>query len=185
MARRGSPSKRGGKRRGTVWPAVLGAVVLLAFMALDGSTWAVLLAVVALLAVLAAAGALVIRRMGAAYRDDALRRAGLDRLDHKRFEELAAELLRRDGFRRVRVVGGAGDRGVDVVGVACDGRPYAVQCKYYTRPVGATSSARCKPGRTGTIRGCWSRRTRLRRRRSVRRETRNWSSSIAIGWPTG
>jgi restriction system protein len=105
-------------------------------MALDGSTWAVLLAVVALLAVLAAAGALVVRRMGAAYRDDALRRAGLDRLNHKRFEELAAELLRRDGFRRVRVVGGAGDRGVDVVGVACDGRPYAVQCKYYTRPVG-------------------------------------------------
>ena len=65
----------------------------------------------------------VVRRLGASYRREALLRAGLDRLDPKRFEELAAELLRRDGFRKVRVVGGSGDRGIDVLGVAPDGSP--------------------------------------------------------------
>ncbi|GII01375.1 hypothetical protein Pta02_33830 [Planobispora takensis] len=98
--------------------------------------WAVVLGVAAGLAVALAAAVLVVRRMGAAYRRDALLRVGPDRLDPRRFEELTAELLRRDGFGRVRVVGGAGDGGVDVCGVAPGGRAYAVQCKHYTRPVG-------------------------------------------------
>ncbi|MEW9533515.1 restriction endonuclease [Microbispora sp. NPDC049125] len=110
--------------------------VLLAVFIAARSTWAVLLGAVVVLAVLAAGAVLMIRRQGRAYRREALLRAGLDRLDHRRFEELAAELLRRDGFRRVRVLGGAGDRGVDVVGSARDGRPYAIQCKHYSRPVG-------------------------------------------------
>jgi restriction system protein len=100
------------------------------------SSWVPVAAALVSLAALLVAAVVVVRRLGAGYRRDALLRAGLDRLDPRRFEELTAELLRRDGFRKVRVVGGAGDRGVDVLGVAPDGRPYAVQCKYYTRPLG-------------------------------------------------
>ncbi|MBB2912088.1 restriction system protein [Streptosporangium becharense] len=147
MAKRRSPARRRGTRRSRkrevspLW-LVLPVVVLLAaprVLDVTTSAWTTLLAAVAGLAVLSAAAVVAARRMGAAYRRDALRRAQLDRLDPRRFEELAAELLRRDGFRGVRVVGGAGDRGVDVVGVAPDGRSYAIQCKYYTRAVGPGS----------------------------------------------
>ncbi|GGP06775.1 restriction endonuclease [Nonomuraea glycinis] len=100
------------------------------------SSWLPLAVTVVTLAVLLGAAVVVVRRLGASYRREALMRAGLDQLDPKRFEELTAELLRRDGFRKVRVVGGSGDRGIDVLGVAPDGSPYAVQCKYYTRPLG-------------------------------------------------
>ncbi|GLW11371.1 hypothetical protein Misp01_64990 [Microtetraspora sp. NBRC 13810] len=100
------------------------------------SAWpAVVVAAVLVLGV-GAAVVVGVRRVGARYRVEALRRAGVDALDPALFEELAAELLRRDGFRQVRVVGGAGDGGVDVLGVAPDGRPYAIQCKYYSRPLG-------------------------------------------------
>ncbi|GAA4571010.1 hypothetical protein GCM10023193_58830 [Planotetraspora kaengkrachanensis] len=111
-------------------------VLVAAAEAVRWAGWAALLTVAVVAVVVPVAAVVVIRRMGAAYRRDALRRAGLDRLDPRRFEELAAELLRRDGFRKVTVVGGAGDRGVDVLGVAPDGGRYAIQCKYYTRAVG-------------------------------------------------
>ncbi|GIH93364.1 restriction endonuclease [Planobispora siamensis] len=141
----GSPARRRAARRSRrksqlspAWLLVPVAAVVAVPAASEAlsSVWAVLLGVAAGLAVALAAAVLVVRRMGAAYRRDALLRVGLDRLDPRRFEELAAELLRRDGFGRVRVVGGAGDGGVDVCGVAPGGRPYAVQCKHYTRPVG-------------------------------------------------
>ncbi|MDH2424965.1 restriction endonuclease [Sphaerisporangium sp. TRM90804] len=103
---------------------------------LVSSGWVVPLAVVAVLVALGGAAMLVARHFGDVYRQEALRRCGVDRLDHRRFEGLSGELLRRDGFRQVKVVGGAGDRGVDVLGVAPDGTPYALQCKYYTRKVG-------------------------------------------------
>ncbi len=136
---RGRPTRR--RRRGQVSPAWLALPVAAVFVlpwVLDflRSSWLPLAATVVTLAVLLGAAVVVVRRLGASYRREALLRAGLDRLDPKRFEELAAELLRRDGFRKVRVVGGSGDRGIDVLGVAPDGSPYALQCKYYTRPLG-------------------------------------------------
>lgn len=136
---RGRPTRR--RRRGQASPAWL-ALPIAAVFALPWvldflrSSWLPLAAAVVTLAVLLVAAVVVVRRLGVSYRREALLRAGLDRLDPRRFEELTAELLRRDGFRKVRVVGGSGDRGVDVLGVAPDGRPYAVQCKYYTRPLG-------------------------------------------------
>ncbi|GII47651.1 hypothetical protein Psi02_40750 [Planotetraspora silvatica] len=119
-----------------VWASAVVVVLIAVTEAVRAMGWALLLAIAVVVVVLPVAAFLVIRRMGASYRKDALRRAGLDRLDPRRFEELAAELLRRDGFRKVSVIGGAGDRGVDVLGVAPDGARYAIQCKYYTRAVG-------------------------------------------------
>ncbi|WP_336205266.1 restriction endonuclease [Nonomuraea sp. LPB2021202275-12-8] len=121
-----------------LWPALLIAAVFALPWVLDfvRSSWLPLAASAVVLTVSLVVAAVVVRRLGAGYRREALQRAGLDRLDPKRFEELTAELLRRDGFRNVRVVGGSGDRGVDVLGTAPDGGPYAVQCKYYTRPLG-------------------------------------------------
>lgn len=45
------------------------------------------------------------------------------------FERDVARLLLADGFENVRVVGGVGDRGADVLG-AKDGRVWVIQCKY-------------------------------------------------------
>lgn len=61
----------------------------------------------------------------------------VDRLTGPEFERLTAGLLRRDGFREVQELGGAGDRGVDLIALAPDGRPFAFQCKRYTGRVGA------------------------------------------------
>ncbi|MGW0078889.1 restriction endonuclease [Streptomyces cellulosae] len=47
------------------------------------------------------------------------------------FEAATAELCTRDGCTEVRVVGGAGDLGADVIAVTPDGRRLVVQCKRY------------------------------------------------------
>ncbi|WP_026240186.1 restriction endonuclease [Parafrankia discariae] len=63
--------------------------------------------------------------------------AVLDTLSPAEFEQHVAHLLIRDGCRRVRVVGGRGDGGVDVLAHAPRGARIAVQCKHYrSRPVG-------------------------------------------------
>lgn len=62
----------------------------------------------------------------------------VDRLSGTEFERLTAELLRRDGFRHVRLLGGAGDRGVDLTAVGPGGETFAFQCKRYTGTVGAS-----------------------------------------------
>jgi restriction system protein len=51
------------------------------------------------------------------------------------FEELIAELLRRDGFQAVQVIGRSGDRGVDITARTPDGRKIAVQCKRQAKNV--------------------------------------------------
>ncbi|GAB2942617.1 restriction endonuclease [Nonomuraea fastidiosa] len=61
----------------------------------------------------------------------------IDRLSGSAFEHLVAERMRADGFRQVRERGGAGDGGVDIVAVAPGPGRLAVQCKRYSRPVGA------------------------------------------------
>ncbi|WP_157995789.1 restriction endonuclease [Thermomonospora amylolytica] len=66
-------------------------------------------------------------------RERRLRRiANLDRVDAMtgaEFKELTAELLRRDGFCSVLVVGGARGRGADILATCPDGRDIAVQYK--------------------------------------------------------
>ncbi|MFF1872611.1 restriction endonuclease [Kitasatospora herbaricolor] len=53
------------------------------------------------------------------------------------FEQACADLLARDGFSRVRRVGGAGDLGADVIAWDDQGRKLVLQCKQYQRPVGS------------------------------------------------
>jgi len=62
-----------------------------------------------------------------------------DLLDADAFEQAVAALCERDGCTEVEVVGGAGDLGADVVGLAPDGRRLVVQCKRYgdTHKVGS------------------------------------------------
>ncbi|MFK0236205.1 restriction endonuclease [Streptomyces vinaceus] len=54
-----------------------------------------------------------------------------DALDADAFESAVAALCERDGCRDVRVVGGAGDLGADVLATAPDGRRLVIQCKRY------------------------------------------------------
>jgi len=52
------------------------------------------------------------------------------------FEEACCELLRRDGYKGTKRVGGPRDEGADVYSWTPDGRKIVVQCKQYTKPVG-------------------------------------------------
>lgn len=56
---------------------------------------------------------------------------GYAALDADGFEDAIAALCERDGCSDVRVVGGAGDLGADVIATAPDGRRLVVQCKCY------------------------------------------------------
>ncbi|MER5942514.1 restriction endonuclease [Streptomyces sp. NPDC001928] len=55
----------------------------------------------------------------------------IDTMSGTEFEEVVAELCRRDGCTQVRRVGGAGDNGADVLGHLPDGRTMVIQCKRY------------------------------------------------------
>ena len=55
--------------------------------------------------------------------------------DGHKFEYVCADVLRGRGFRRVHVTKGSGDQGADIIAFRGD-RKYAIQCKYYTEPVG-------------------------------------------------
>lgn len=57
--------------------------------------------------------------------------ATTDGMPFREFEALVARLLRRDGWQDVRVCGGAGDLGADVIARCPDGRRLVVQCKRY------------------------------------------------------
>ncbi|MFF3467693.1 restriction endonuclease [Streptomyces sp. NPDC002619] len=57
--------------------------------------------------------------------------AAVDAMSGTEFEEVVAELCRRDGCTQVRRVGGAGDNGADVLGWLPDGRTVVIQCKRY------------------------------------------------------
>lgn len=67
-----------------------------------------------------------------------------DALDGDAFEWAVAELCERDGCLDVRVVGGAGDLGADIVAIAPDGRRIVIQCKRYcaTNKVGSQDMQR-------------------------------------------
>jgi len=103
--------------------------------------WVVALLVLGVVAAVAMAVAVVRQRRAERERERRLREiAHLERVDvmtGEEFEELTAELLRRDGFRSVQVVGRTGDRGVDVLATTPDGRDVAVQCKRQKKKVDA------------------------------------------------
>ncbi|MGV9806790.1 restriction endonuclease [Micromonospora chersina] len=52
-----------------------------------------------------------------------------DAMSGPEFEQWFARILVGSGFRQVKVCGGSGDRGADVMAVAPDGRRVVVQCK--------------------------------------------------------
>ncbi|MGN9891763.1 restriction endonuclease [Micromonospora sp. L31] len=52
-----------------------------------------------------------------------------DAMSGPEFEQWFARILVASGFRQVKVCGGSGDRGADVMAVAPDGRRVVVQCK--------------------------------------------------------
>lgn len=54
-------------------------------------------------------------------------------------EKVVARLLERDGFTGVRVPGGAGDLGADVVGTSPTGTRIVIQCKRYAQHRGVSS----------------------------------------------
>ncbi|MFE5375166.1 restriction endonuclease [Streptomyces mirabilis] len=97
-----------------------------------------------LLAVLAGAGIYLARRARKAeqYRLEVARLAEIRQvqsreiaryhaLGPKEFEHAIAYLCQRDGCTDVKVVGGAGDLGADVIATAPDGRRIVIQCKRY------------------------------------------------------
>ncbi|MGY6026885.1 restriction endonuclease [Streptomyces spinosirectus] len=55
----------------------------------------------------------------------------IDAMSGTEFEDVVAELCRRDGCTQVRRVGGSGDNGADVLGQLPDGRTMVIQCKRY------------------------------------------------------
>lgn len=56
-------------------------------------------------------------------------------MDGKKYEYKVAGYLRRRGFRKVRVTKASNDYGVDVIAYKRR-QKYAVQCKFYSKPVG-------------------------------------------------
>jgi restriction system protein len=119
-----------------------GAAVLLGPRAaryLHAHAGTIVLVGVLLLLALAGIGVLSVQRshdraQAQAARDRDLAHA--DTMTGPEFEQYVARLMRRTGFREVRVSGGAGDLGADIVAQAPDGRRVVVQCKRYGGAVG-------------------------------------------------
>ena len=51
------------------------------------------------------------------------------------FERIVSRLLIHQGFTGVRVVGGSGDKGADIIGFNKQGKRWLIQCKYWKKPV--------------------------------------------------
>ncbi|GAA0389981.1 hypothetical protein Acor_46560 [Acrocarpospora corrugata] len=141
-------SGRGKKRRrssgdGGLW--VLGvliavaAIVVVARFVNEHPGWA---AAIVCAAALALVGGLflrfrVIERRRAQFLAANVELAKVDRMSGPEFEHLIAERMTADGFRQVRETGRSGDRGVDITATTPKGQRYAVQCKRYSKTVGA------------------------------------------------
>ncbi|MGW3647667.1 restriction endonuclease [Streptomyces sp. NPDC000878] len=89
--------------------------------------------------------------------------ASMDAMNGRTFERHIAKLLRRDGCTNVVVQGGHGDRGVDIIALAADGRRLVVQCKRFapylniTSPDVRSSSARPRCCTARKWRSTWQR----------------------------
>ncbi|MET9336492.1 restriction endonuclease [Nonomuraea sp. NPDC003804] len=143
---RGSRRGRGkGRRRGIgdLWIlGLIAAVVVVALVvqfARAHPGWAVALA--GLLSVLFGGGLVLRYRIIQAARVRFLAANAelekVDRMTGTQFEHLVAERMIIDGFRQVRERGRSGDGGVDITAVALGHGRYAVQCKRYSKTVGA------------------------------------------------
>jgi restriction system protein len=60
-----------------------------------------------------------------------------DAMSGPEFERYVARLMRASGYRWVKVSGGAGDMGADVIGQSPCGRRVVVQCKRYAGNLGS------------------------------------------------
>jgi restriction system protein len=144
VARRARP--RGRRREdsfGLVALAVLGLFLLLALLRWLAAHWWLPLGLALLGLALWGAGA---RRRAARARKERERRRALrlalpmlDALGHREFEYAVRDLLLRDGCADARQVGGANDRGADVLATDPYGRRWLVQCKH--RRDGAAGAA--------------------------------------------
>ncbi|QKW36240.1 restriction endonuclease [Actinomadura sp. NAK00032] len=123
-----------------MWLLVTAVRVLIHFVQ---DSWPWLVGVLVLLIVLVGAIAVLkeVAEHEADQREERLKSiARFERVDvmtGTEFEELIAELLRRDGYRDVAVIGRSGDRGVDITARTPDGHKIAVQCKRQARNVPA------------------------------------------------
>lgn len=59
----------------------------------------------------------------------------VDDMEGHEFERFCAELLKKNGFKNVRVTSGSGDQGIDVLATK-DSISYGIQCKCYSSDVG-------------------------------------------------
>jgi len=78
--------------------------------------------------------------------------AATDGMTGAQFEHYVAGLMRRSGFRAVRVTGRTADLGADIVASTSDGRRVVVQCKRYAGNVGSPHVQRLN-GTAWTIHG--------------------------------
>ncbi|WP_421110371.1 restriction endonuclease [Streptomyces sp. NEAU-S77] len=71
--------------------------------------------------------------------EDSLGEADFEAMAPGEFEQAVADLCERDGCQVIRVAGGAGDLGADVIATAPDGQRLVIQCKRYdpTHKVGS------------------------------------------------
>ena len=125
---------------------VVGASVFGGFEAARDFVLARLSMFVALVAAVAVLLVLVVGRRVAASRKRQERQRVLDAhvgstdgMSGPEFERLVARLLQRDGFTDVRIPGGAGDLGADVLARHADGWTLVVQCKRYAQHRGVSS----------------------------------------------
>ena len=59
-------------------------------------------------------------------------------MNGKDYERYAASYLRTHGYRHVKITGNSSDYGVDITAKR-RGHKYAVQCKFYSHPVGVSA----------------------------------------------
>ncbi|MFI1990805.1 restriction endonuclease [Actinoplanes sp. NPDC020271] len=134
MARRRRRRRKAGPEGWLIVPAGL-ALILLAQQARAHPVTAALILLG--LAVVTAAGFWLWtadrRRLAGHEREVAV----TDGMTGDQFEHFTARLMRVSGFREVRVVGGSGDMGADVIGRTPDGRRVVVQCKRFSGNLGS------------------------------------------------
>ncbi|MDG4787486.1 restriction endonuclease [Micromonospora sp. WMMD1102] len=144
-ARRRRAAGRAPDRSGWWLGGTVGGLVL-AWLVVDfvqrQPVWSLVIAV----AVLAAGATIVVLLVRARFQveaDAALRARRVEATDTMtgaEFEDWVAALLRRSGFSRVAVCGGAADRGADITAISPDGRRIVVQCKRHS-PANRVGSA--------------------------------------------
>lgn len=59
----------------------------------------------------------------------------IDRCGWQAFERMISRLLIHKGFKGVRVVGGSGDKGADIIALGPNGKRWLIQAKYWSKPV--------------------------------------------------